>query len=53
MSQENEKRVAMLLSIVERGKGKKLIKTLENQNIGMHFQCVGFGTAPTEMMDIF
>ena len=42
-----------LLSIVERDKGKKLIKVLESLNIRLNFQCVGFGTAPTEMMDIF
>ncbi len=47
------KRPMMLLSIVERDKGKKLIKVLEGMNIKMNFQCVGFGTAPTEMMDIF
>ncbi len=47
------KRLMALLSIVERDKGKKLIKVLESINIRMNFQCVGFGTAPTEMMDIF
>ena len=47
------KRPMMLLSIVERDKGIKLIKVLESMNIRMNFQCVGFGTAPTEMMDIF
>lgn len=47
------KRVMTLLSIVERGKGKKLMSKLDKKNINMHFQCVGFGTAPTEMMDIF
>ncbi len=47
------KRPMALLSIVERDKGKKLIKELENLNIKVNFQCVGFGTAPTEMMDIF
>lgn len=47
------KRLMVLLSIVGRDKGKKLIKELENINIRMNFQCVGFGTAPTEMMDIF
>lgn len=47
------KRLMLLLSIVERDKGKKLIKVLEKINIRMNFQCVGFGTAPTEMMDIF
>lgn len=43
----------ILLSIVERDKGKKLIKELESINIRINFQSVGFGTAPTEMMDIF
>ncbi len=47
------KRPMALLSIVERDKGKKLIKELENMNIKVNFQCVGLGTAPTEMMDIF
>ncbi|MBE6912377.1 MAG: hypothetical protein E7473_07620 [Ruminococcaceae bacterium] len=46
-------RPMLLLSIVERDKGKKLIKTLEKMNIRVNFQCVGFGTAPTEMMNIF
>ncbi len=46
-------RPMFLLSIVERDKGKKLIKALESMNIKVNFQCVGFGTAPTEMMDIF
>lgn len=47
------KRLMLLLSIVERDKGKKLIKELEKINIKVNFQCVGMGTAPTEMMDIF
>lgn len=47
------KRLMMLLSIVERDKGKKLRKELKNNNIQMNFQTVGAGTAPTEMMDIF
>ena len=47
------KRVMMLLAIVERDKGKKFIKELKDRNIRVNFQTVGFGTAPTEMMDIF
>lgn len=47
------KRLMMLLSIVELDKGKKLRKELKNNNIRMNFQTVGTGTAPTEMMDIF
>lgn len=48
-----DKRIMVLLSIVERDKGQKLIKTLKSLNIRLNFQTVGFGTAPTEMMDIF
>ena len=47
------KRIMALLSIVELGKGKKLIKELNNLKIRINFQTVGFGTAPTEMMDLF
>lgn len=47
------KRPMLLLSIVERDKGKKLIKELSGMGIKVNFQCVGYGTAPTEMMDIF
>ena len=47
------KRPMVLLSIVERDKGAKLIKELVNIGIKINFQSVGFGTAPTEMMDIF
>lgn len=49
---KKSKKLMMLFSIVERGKGKKLIKTLSAKDIKLHFQLVGFGTAPTEMMDI-
>lgn len=47
------KKVKMLLSFVERDKGSKLIKVLKKKDIRVHFQTVGLGTAPTEMMDIF
>ncbi len=50
---KDKKRLMLLLSIVAGGKGKKLIKTLESKEIKFHFQLVGRGTAPTEMMDIF
>lgn len=46
-------RIMLLFSIVERGKGKQLMETLSAKNIALHFQSVGFGTAPSEMMDIF
>ena len=47
------KKIMVLFSIVEVGKGKKLIKELNDLKIKINFQTVGFGTAPTEMMDIF
>ncbi len=47
------KKIMLLLSIVEQGRGKKLIKDLNALKISVNFQTVGFGTAPTEMMDIF
>ena len=47
------KRPMLLLSIVERDKGKKLIEELKRSDVPVNFQCVGYGTAPTEMMDIF
>ncbi len=48
-----DKKIMALLSIVEQSRGKKLIKELHNLNVKVNFQTVGFGTAPTEMMDIF
>ncbi len=53
MSKAYAKRLSVLLSFVERGKGQKLMSRLQEMDIRVHFQCVGFGTAPTEMMDIF
>ena len=53
MPKKAQKRLLVLFSIVEREKGKRLIKALNEKNVNLHFQCVGFGTAPTEMMDIF
>lgn len=47
------KKIMVLLSIVEQGKGKKLIKELRDLQIRINFQTFGFGTAPTETMDIF
>lgn len=46
-------RMKVLLSILERGKGKAYLEFLKRKNILLHFQTVGVGTAPSEMMDIF
>lgn len=48
-----DKKMMVLFSIVQQGRGKKLIKELCNLNLKVNFQTVGYGTAPTEMMDIF
>lgn len=47
------KQVMLLISIVARGNGKRLIATFEEKDVRFCFQSVGFGTAPTEMMDVF
>lgn len=47
------KKIMALLSIVQQGSGKKLIKELRSRGMTVNFQTFGFGTAPTEMMDIF
>lgn len=47
------KKIMALFSIVEQGKGKKLIKALQELKVRVNFQTVGYGTAPTEMLDIF
>lgn len=48
----NDDRIVMLLSIIQRGKGAKYIKMLKESCVPLHYQCVGSGTASSEMMDI-
>ena len=48
----NDNRIVMLLSIIQRGKGAKYIKMLKESCVPLHYQCVGSGTASSEMMDI-
>ena len=45
-------RTVMLLSIIGRGKGKSYIEMLKERGIHFHMQSIGYGTAPSEMMDI-
>ena len=47
-----DSRIVMLLSIIRRGKGAQYLKKLQEDDVVLHFQCVGEGTAPSEMMDI-
>ncbi len=46
-------KLKFLFSIIERGKAKEYIKKLNEIKIDFHIQCVGHGTAPSEMKDIF
>ncbi len=43
----------MVVSIVERGVGGKLIKLYEKQQVYAHLRCEGQGTATSEILDIF
>ena len=42
----------LIVSIVERGQGKNMIKLYNEQKITHHFQCAGIGTATSEIMDL-
>ncbi len=52
MSADRQNRIMMVISIIERGRAKAYIEMLGRKNIGFHMQCVGQGTASSEMMDI-
>lgn len=47
-----DSRIVMLLSIIRRGKSGQYIKMLSENDVVLHYQCVGDGTAPSEMLDI-
>ena len=48
----NDSRIVMLLSIIQRGKGSAYIKMLQDMQVYVHYQGIGSGTASSEMMDI-
>ena len=48
----NDSRIVMLLAIIRRGKGGIYLKAIQEDDVVMHFQCVGEGTAPSDMMEI-
>ncbi len=50
---ETTNRIMMMFSIITRGKAKKYMESLNRNGIGFHMQTTAFGTAPSEMMDIF
>ena len=45
-------RVQMLLSIVQQEHGHMLISKLRKMGVPVHYQCIGHGTAPSEILDI-
>jgi len=48
-----QNRIMMIYSILGRGKSKRYMDMLNEKSIRFHIQTVAFGTAPSEMMDIF
>lgn len=51
MNQKTE-RPKILFSIVERGKGKEIVKLYNSADVRFHYQTIGHGTATSEIMDI-
>ena len=49
---ERRQPIRMVLSITIRGQGRELIERLEKRGCHCHFQCVGRGTASSEMLDL-
>ena len=45
-------RIELLITILERGKGKKLVKFLERHQVNFHLEFSGVGTATSEMLDV-
>lgn len=52
VSTEKQNRIMMIVSIIERGRAKSYLEMLRKKKIGFHMQCVGQGTASSEMMDL-
>ena len=48
----NDSRMVMLLAIIRRGMGAQYLKAIQQDDVVLHFQCVGKGTAPSEVMHI-
>ena len=53
MSDRNDsERIELLITIVERGKGRELVRFLNKHQVNIHFEFAGIGTATSEMLDI-
>lgn len=53
MKAKNSNRISLLFSIITRGKSKPYIDMLNSKSISFNMQMAAFGTAPSEMMDVF
>lgn len=49
---KKREQTALVMSIVERGSGSKLVKLYEKNQIFTHIRCEGQGTATSEILDI-
>ena len=45
-------RIELLITIVERGKGGKLVRFLKRHQVNFHLEFSGVGTATSEMLDV-
>ena len=52
MKTDRQNQIMLIVSIIERGRAKAYIEMLDRKSIRFHTQCVGQGTASSEMMDI-
>ena len=43
----------MVISIIDRGKGRRIVEICRKHHIHQHFICLGMGTANSEVMDYF
>ena len=50
--QNENDRITMLITILERGKGKNLVHFLNQNKISCHLEFSGVGTATNEMRDV-
>ena len=52
MAAKTPDRLALIMSITERGSGNKLVKLYTQNQVFTHIRCEGSGTATSEIMDI-
>ncbi len=52
MKSQRPERLLLIISILERGRGGKLIKLYRSRQVFTHIRCEGTGTATSEILDI-